>query len=640
MKSTAFIKTLLFILSGISAASISAAPLNYLPNEILVRYKQNTSTANIQNTVSALGANVVSSNKLDNFHRIIFSGKENIHQRIEELMQNPNVEVAQPNYIYRKMVVPNDPSYPQLWGLHNSAPPVGINAEEAWDHVVNGDCSAVSVAVVDTGINWDHDDLTTNIWSNTGESLTSSDSDGNGYVDDIRGWDFIDNDNDPDDDDGHGTHVAGTIGAVGNNNTGTTGVCWSVSLMPVRVLNAIGVGFTSTIAPGIDYAVANGAKIINMSLGGAGLDDPLVNAAIVNAQNNDVVVVVAAGNDGTDNDSNPYYPCNLDSVNSETIENIICVAALDQNYDLAVFSNYGASNVDVGAPGVNILSEVAGNTTYLVIDNFSPTTPLPGTWLFDDNTRPWPQGPNSDAAEEHIYTDNSFFPPLTIDRVIPPGYYLSDPSGFDLTPPLGPGNYTYEEGVDDTAYVINNLLGYDVTTIEFEADLWVNQGDTVRVVYDDSGSGSIPTTTVPGSEYSFALAGALVPFGFELPTSCATNCSVGFNLQSDTDGNVGYGIDITNVLIKGLAKNNSTYAFYRGTSMATPHVAAVAALAKAKNPNYTYLDIVNAVKFSGDSIGSLSGKTSTGRAVDAYKAITYINAPRGLSVDPSMPIVP
>ena len=630
MKSSALIKTLLFILSGIITSNVSAAPLNYLPNEILVKYKQNTSTVNIQSTVSALGANVVSSKKINNFQRIIFSSKQDIHQRIEELMQNPNVELAQPNYIYRKAAFPDDTRYNELWGLNNTGQPVNppvtgttgtsgsdINAEQAWEYVT--DCSAVTVAVLDTGISTIHQDLVT-----------------------VPGYDFIDNDNVPDDDDGHGTHVAGTIGAVGNNNTGTTGVCWSVNLMPVRVLNAIGVGFTWTIAPGIDYAVANGASIINMSLGGAGLNDTLVNNAILNAQTNDVVIVVAAGNDGADNDASPYYPCNVDSVNSETIENIICVAALDQNYNLAGFSNYGATNVDVGAPGVNILSEVAGVTTTEIADDFSPAAPLPGSWLFDPVDRPWLEEQHSDPLGSYVYTSPLIVVP--VDRDMPPRYYLSDPSGFDIMkdPFLGtPVNY--EEGIDDTAYLTIDLSTYDVKTIEFEFDFAVAGGtptsrDYVRMVYDTAGG--VPTTVIPGSEYSGTYIGDLFPFGFELPVSCGATCSVGFNLESNTDGLALYGVDISNLLIRGLTKNNSSYAYHQGTSMATPHVAGVAALTKAKNPNYTYQDIVNAVKTSGNSIPALAGTTSTGRAVDAFNAIKYIHPPQGLSVDPSMPIVP
>jgi subtilisin family serine protease len=193
-----------------------------------------------------------------------------------------------------------------------------------------------------------------------------------------HGYDFIGDDDDPMDLFGHGTHVAGIIGAVGDNGTGTTGVCQRASIMALRVLDAEGNGTTTTAIEGIGFAVANGARVINMSLVGSGGFDPALSNAITNAQNGDVVVVVAAGNAdnvGHDNDlaGNATYPCNL------TQPNLVCVAALDQNYALADFSNWGATSVDVGAPGTNILSTWAGagsnNSSYNTIDGTSMAAP-------------------------------------------------------------------------------------------------------------------------------------------------------------------------------------------------------------------------------------------------------------------------
>ena len=261
-------------------------------------------------------------------------------------------------------------------------------------------------------------------------------------------------------------------------------------------------------------------------------------------------------------------------------------AALDQSYGLASFSNYGSNSVDVGAPGVNIRSEVAGVTTTVIADNFSSAAPLPGTWLFDPSVgRDWPIGKHFDPKGSNVYTNAG----VTIDRLMPDQFYLSDPSGFDITPPLGPGTYNYEEGIDDTAYVTIDLPGYDVKTFEFKFDFAVFTGDWIRMVYSDTGG--VPSTLIDpgdpvdpndGSQFTATYVGGLIPFGYELPASCGVNCSVGFNLQSDMDGIAGYGVDITNVLIKGLTKDNSSYAYYGGTSMATPHVAGVAALTKVK----------------------------------------------------------
>ena len=601
MRMHAAIFSIIVVLLGINSICLAAAHIDYMPNEILVKYKQNATVLGIQTSIDAIGENVGSIRKANGIQQIIFNENEDIQQRLEQLKQNPNVEFAQLNYIYRKAVAPNDALYNNLWGLNNTIPGKegnDINAESAWTHA--SDCSNVTVAVVDTGISWNHEDLNMNIWSNTDESVTSTDSDGNGFVDDTRGWDFIDNDNNPDDDDGHGSHVAGTIGAIGNSGIGITGVCWSVKIMPVRVLDAIGSGTSLTVSQGINYAVSNNVDIINLSLGSTGLNDTLLENAVINARDNGVVIAASAGNDGSDNDGSPVFPC------SYNYDNIICVAALNQDYNLASFSNYGLTSVDVGAPGVNILSPVAGTTTSVFSDDFTGGA---GSWTFDPSGEPW------DIGLGTPFPFNLF-------------YFLSDPSGFDTSVP-------YVQGINQTAYANVDLSTYDVSTIEYIADYSVNTGDYFKVVY---GTASIPSSIIyqdtnnPGGIFNI--------FSHEIPDSCAANCNIGFNLRTDSDGNVSYGVDIESVTINGLTKNNTTYAYFQGTSMAAPHVAGIAALVKAVNPNYNYLDIVNAMKFSGDDLPVALANTSTGKAVDAYKAITYINAPRGLSVDSSMPVVP
>ena len=305
---------------------------------------------------------------------------QTVEAALAAYQNDPNVEYVQPNYLYHTTATPNDPQYGQLWAFKNTGQTVlrhrtyttnnpgttgdDMNIEKAWDHIT--DCSSVVVAVVDTGVNYNQQDLAGNMW-NGGATYPN------------HGYNFVDNNNDPMDLNGHGTHVAGIIGAVGNNATGTTGVCWKASIMAVRALDATGSGTTANIIQGINFAVTNGAKVINMSLGGGGAFDRLFSDAIADAQNADVVVVVAAGNDGANNDSGttPTYPCNF------TQPNLVCVAALDQSYALASFSNYGSTSVDVGAPGTNILSTWAGTKT-VITDNFSTgwtkTSTTSGGW--------------------------------------------------------------------------------------------------------------------------------------------------------------------------------------------------------------------------------------------------------------------
>lgn len=254
---------------------------------------------------------------------------------------------AEPNFIYRASVVPDDTHFPFLWGL-NQTSDADIDAPEAWD--VTTGSSAVVVAVVDTGVADDHPDLASNIWTNAGEAAGTAgvDDDANGFIDDVQGWDWVAGDASPRDLNGHGTHVAGTIGAQGNDGFGVAGVAWDVSLMPLRVLDADGFGSTADITDAFTYAGANGADVVNASLGGGGFSQAMKDA-IDGAPS--TLFVIAAGNDSANNDTTPAYPC------SYTSSNIVCVAATDDLDALAGFSNFGATSVDLGAPGDGILSD-------------------------------------------------------------------------------------------------------------------------------------------------------------------------------------------------------------------------------------------------------------------------------------------
>lgn len=238
-----------------------------------------------------------------------------------------------------------------------------INAPEAWSQGYTGQNAIV--AVIDTGVDYTHSDLDANIWTNSGEIAGNKiDDDGNGYVDDSQGWDFVNNDNDPMDEQSHGTHVAGIVAAE-NNGTGTTGVAYNAKIMAVRVLNEQGTGSTSDIAQGIVYAVDNGANVINLSLGG-GISSDLVEA-IEYASGKGAVVVMAAGNEGTNRTSAPaslaaYYG--------------LAVGAVDRTNQLAEFSNLaGSESIDyVVAPGVSIESTTPNNT-YTSYSGTSMATP-------------------------------------------------------------------------------------------------------------------------------------------------------------------------------------------------------------------------------------------------------------------------
>jgi len=281
---------------------------------------------------------------------------------------------AQPDYLLRALsTFPNDTDFDDLWGMHNTGQTGGtsdadIDAPEAWD--IQTGSSDIIVAVIDTGVDYNHPDLKANMWINEAEynGTADFDDDGNGYIDDIYGYDFCtcsdywcensnkQRDPDPMDDKDHGTHCAGIIGAIGNNNEGIVGVCWDVKIMALKFLNYAGYGKTSDAIACIEYADENGARVLSNSWGGgpdtynADLED-----AIEATDANGLVFVAAAGNYQPglywyDNDVTPVYPANYD------VNNIISVLATDDDDEIWDYSHYGANTVDLGAPGDNILS--------------------------------------------------------------------------------------------------------------------------------------------------------------------------------------------------------------------------------------------------------------------------------------------
>lgn len=318
--------------------------------------------------LSTLGLQRISS-KGDKIERILLPGSSSFSIRAETTNNiQPLVDFCtklkaegiathcSPNYRYHAVdSVPNDPRFSSQWGMSK------IRAPGAWDVSVGSTLPVV--AVIDSGVQYTHPDLQPNIWSNNGEVAGDGiDNDGNGYVDDVNGYNWVSSNNNPDDDNHHGTHVAGTIGAVGNNGFGVVGVNHTVRIQCLKVLDDQGSGYTSDISSAVLYAAANGANVINMSLGGSSSDD-VFEAAIQQAGQKGVLVVVAAGNEFSDNDITPAYPANY------RLPNMISVAATDEDDLLASFSNYGASNVDIAAPGVNILSTIPNS-----YDSFSGTS--------------------------------------------------------------------------------------------------------------------------------------------------------------------------------------------------------------------------------------------------------------------------
>jgi thermitase len=301
---------------------------------------------------------------------------------LQILNQDPRVQYAEPNWIYRTTsILPesqtvSDPLFNELWGLKNigqtdrngTQGKVGsdMKVEQAWQQGYTGNKNIV-VAVIDTGMDLNHPDLAAQLYKNPNEIPGNNiDDDGNGFIDDVSGWNFAAGTNLPQDDQDHGTHCSGTIGAV-KNDQGVVGVAWNVSIMPIKFLDASGSGTLANAIQAVQYATLMNVKITSNSWGGPGFSQALKDA-IEQSKQNGILFVAAAGNSGRSNDSTANYPSNY------AVDNVLAVAATGNRDQLASFSNYGKKTVHVAAPGVDVLSSIR-NGKYGKMSGTSMATP-------------------------------------------------------------------------------------------------------------------------------------------------------------------------------------------------------------------------------------------------------------------------
>ncbi len=513
---------------------------------------------------------------------------KSIKQALKSYLKDSRIEYAEPNYIVYATAIPDDPDFGNLWGLHNTGNDADIDAPEAWDLITGS--SNVVVAVIDTGVAYNHPDLSANIWTNPGETscIDNIDNDLNGYIDDCYGWDFLGNDNDPTDHNlyRHGTHVAGTIAAVGNNTTGVTGVMWQAKIMPLKFLGINGGGSTSDATSAILYANANGAHIINNSWGGGGYSQTLKNAIDASSS----VVVCAAGNDGQNNDSTPFYPA------SYTSSNIISVAATDSNDNLAGFSNYGATSVDVAAPGVGIYSTVHvlnyGTPVTLYSENFdgaSGNLPISG-WDRGGSNSTWAVTSGTGVGGTNSLEDS------------PGADYLNNTDSWA-------GYMTPFTSVQDNRYTLSFMLKGDVQWLYDYLDInYSTDGSTW--FWTDYWTGSLGSFTQFSSVTLTDQADKYDSFYFGL------GLSSGHSTTAD-------GVYIDDVVLKREPVSIGSYNYENknGTSMAAPHVSGIAGLIKALNPGFNNLQVRAAILDNVDILGSLTDKVWTGGRVNAFSAI-------------------
>jgi subtilisin family serine protease/subtilisin-like proprotein convertase family protein len=368
--------------------------------ELLVQYKPQTSSQIRGMNRYAFGVDlkreIRSSSASGVLELIQFPTSVSVESARAWFSRQPDVAFAEPDYLYSTSAVSNDPYYTsgQLWGMYGDDTPTpvgpagttnayGIAAEKAWNEGVTGSKS-IYVGILDTGAQVDHPDLVNNIWVNPYDLVDGIDNDGNGYVDDVNGWDFYNNTNSVNDTNGHGTHVAGTIGGSGGNNQGVAGVNWDVSIIVLK----IGPGPSLSVDAAVqalnyaaDMKARHGIDVVatNNSWGGGGYSQALHDAIIRNAKS-DILFVAAAGNSTSNNDVSQNYPSNLSTLNgtstetAASFESVIAVASITSDGSVSGFSSYGATTVDIGAPGSGIYSSVP-TSAYASFNGTSMATP-------------------------------------------------------------------------------------------------------------------------------------------------------------------------------------------------------------------------------------------------------------------------
>jgi subtilisin family serine protease len=497
------------------------------------------------------------------------------------LARERGVRYAEPNFVRRLTGIPNDPQFPSLWGLH-SASDADIDAPEAWDLTL-GDAN-ILVAVIDSGAAYDHPDLAPSIWLNLGEEDGNGvDDDANGFVDDVRGWDFVQNDNTPLDYNGHGTHVAGTIGALGDDGFGIAGVAGNTKVIPLRAADAYG-GVSDDAAVGaIAYACAQGAHVINASWGGPGFSQALSDAI---AACPNTLFVIAAGNggfdgEGDDNDVEPIYPCN------DAAENVLCVAATGQNDKLAPFSNFGLSSVDLAAPGVGTVSSVPVWES-LYSTNFEAASVVG-----------WTRGGARTVAE--------FWNVTTL-------FSLSGTRGMTDSP-----NGLYQNGANTwiRTTVPVDFSGRTGCGVIYPTAFSLEDGSDFFAI--DGSTDASSWTEV------FAYTGYFEG-GFTFEDFSAFDGQPEFymryRLTSDAGGQDD-GAYVDDVSIECLSSDPSAagFAALSGTSMAAPHVAGVAALVWAQDPGRSALGVKDLILAGVDVEPSLQDRVASGGRLNAFRAL-------------------
>jgi subtilisin family serine protease len=520
--------------------------------------------------------------------------KETFESVKSKLLNSSDIEIVEPNYIRKfQGTIPNDFYNFDLWGLQK------INAQGAWD--ITKGSSEVVVAVIDSGVDYTHEDLAQNIWINTREIPDNGiDDDGNGYIDDVYGiapgYSDISNIEvtDPMDVNGHGTHVAGIIGAVGNNGKGVVGVNWNVKILSCNAASPVSALLSGTLECyayiGLMKDRGVNIKAVNASYGGSySYAEELSIQSKLKAKG--ILLIAAAGNQGKNNDTAPTYPCNYN------LDNIICVASTDRNDNLSWFSNYGNS-VHVAAPGEEIYS-----TYPITSENFNPS-----------------------------FCNNIFFDNFESGTG---NWYFGSPAGLSTKYSLSPthsitdsvdGNYPnntlipiISRNIDLSSYKNSKIFGY------FSVRPYLATEDTGGLIfsYNDLDKIFIPFVINGNIIDLLNIRGKWKSWSFYIPKDFRKyNSQIALVLISNNDGVTDDGVYWDDIGICSISSPTNKYAPLQGTSMAAPFVTGLAALIWSKEPQLSYLDVKNRILSSVDVLPQLSGKVASSGRINSYKALS------------------
>ena len=572
------------ILTTSGAASNTVSTLkDYAPGEVLVKYKVADMLAASENH-RRWGARTLKVLEAQGVHRVRLPESMSIHEALERLRRDPLVEYAEPNYLRHIQRIPNDSYYSWLWGLQT------IDAPAAWNAAT--DCTTAVVAVIDTGVDYTHPDLEGNIWLNSFEIAGNGlDDDGNGKIDDLHGWDFVFDDNDPMDAYGHGTHVAGTIGAAGDNGRGVAGVCWKAQIMILRAFDASGSATVADTIEAMDYARRMGAKIINASYSSSQFSRAEKDA-IEELNSAGILLIAAAGNEGLDADLLPSYPACHD------LPNVIAVAASDADDRLASFSNYGAHRVHVAAPGLSVVSAYLEEGTVLDPQDFEAGT---AGWNLDAPADRVSPGFDSQWALAHSpagdYADS-----VNIS-VVAPAFSMAGRSGGLLV------FFLNGEIIEDGDKLF-------VETAASAGGPWTKKGVWVFDWEDWS--------YFPAGIYGNISNWAYAQVDLEDPDVSST-VYTRFRLSTNASGTAG-GYMLDDISVSAFTPGQDVYAVGSGTSMAAPHVSGLAALIWSLNPGLTASQVKGRILDCVDRVSSLSGYIVTAGRINAKQALLNIPA--------------